>query len=518
MKQIVLIVLLVAILINSANSLSFKEYIEVDKGLLYTKTGSEESMVNDQINSNGTQSYERQLDMQKETTILKSKYNLEKSEISDKYSYNGRKTIKIGGYDGDDYYNEERFIGFPQYNTYAIKMESANGLTHFVNVKTKSTITADNTIKHNNKTGEISTDFKIGSGWGDVYEGIFKRDTRQHPLSIAESRIHGQVNKLESNITDVELKPVSETQFQLEKLESVEAFGEIGREEHSVPRTKATIETSDGKIEIEKQDKTSRVFGDLSIDVSKIKPMSTGAQIDDGPSIKVRGVILVGKFVEDEQDNLISVIEKITGEDAVDTLEVKDKASGYVLANESDGVNKDQKNYMDAITKTVSKNIVNARGLILLGDFDQSQEDLKVEIENVLPDQELIYLATKEGDLGQATSFALVRDQGEYDNLDLTKKQFADASAQALNRKNIDSTTEERLSSITEDLDYGLIGRTYEGETAELEKALKSVEECMPPKRAIIGDKGTLCRVPGKLQLGRVGRTDDYFKGVIKEI
>gem|GEM_PF-6353310 len=482
-------------------------------------------MAKDLVNSNGKQSYERKLEMKKDENLLKSKYNLEEKDDNNGYLYRGADTLEIGGSKGDDYFAEDKFIGYPLYNTYMIKMQSINGLSHFIDVRTKDAIYANNTIRQNNKTNEISTNFHIESEWGDLYEGVVKKDVEKHPLSIAESRIHGKINTLESGVTDTELKPVSETQFQMDKLESVEAIGEIGREEHSVPRTKAVIETRDGNIELEKQEKKSNVFGTNTIDVSKIKPASTGGSFgvtgedsfegNDSPT-PVSGFILVGKYIEGEQDHLIDAIENVTDRDAVDAQEVIEKASGFLLVKKTENLDNRQLSSMDSMTKIVSKIITNSRGLILIGDFGQIQKDLKSRIEEVLPDLEFIYLSNEKGKLGQATNFALVRDIVEAENLDLMRSELKEASVQALNQST--SGSGEQGGSTFDDSGYGVIGRYYDGEQAKLEAALESVEKCVPPQRAIIGEKGTLCRVPPILQIGRIGRNDDYFKGVIEEI
>jgi hypothetical protein len=110
-----------------------------------------------------------------------------------------------------------------------------------------------------------------------------------------------------------------------------------------------------------------------------------------------------------------------------------------------------------------------------------------------------------------------VRDIAEAENLDLMKSELKEASVQALNQSTT-TTADGRQGEAFEDSNYGVIGRYYDGEQAKVEAALESIEKCVPPQRAIIGEKGKLCRLPATLQIGRIGRTDDYYKGVIEEI
>jgi hypothetical protein len=534
MKILTIFALCLVLLITNAYALSFTEHIDMKKGILYTKTGSDNGMVHDQINSIGNQSYDRELYIQKDETSLNSNYNLRESEINQGPSYSGDKKCKIGGKNGYDYYNDEGFADSTLYNSYAIQMKSANGLSHFINVLSKSTINTQNTIILN-KNGEISTNYSIESGWGDVHEGVLKRDSRQHPIYLAETRIQGQPEKIGSTLTEIESMPSSEeqyrldeTKFQQEKLESVDALGEIGREEHSVPRTNAVVETKDGKIEIEKQDKSIRIFGNKELDVSAIKPKSAEESygligeeepIGEKSDIQVSGVILVGQFDEMERETLLSAIEAVTGNAAEPALEEANKASGYALIGiSSKGHESDLVNYMKSMTKSAAESISRAKGIILIGEFDQLAGELENGIENALTNEDLILLAKERGALGQATSFALIRDSQEMENLSLIGSELQSASLRALNHAKIESVTEEQLRSATLDVTYGLFGEYYPGEKEAWANAIQSVEDCQPSMKAVIGANGTLCRVPSKLQLGRIGRTDGYFKGVIKEI
>lgn len=511
------------IMISLASGLEFTQQIDVSKGLLYTKTSSDQAK--DLVNSVGHQTYNRDLYLEKDKSSLQSEYHLLESQLEDNSSIKDyHRTCKIGsigGSDGYDYYRDNEFASSSLYNRYSIRMDSVGGLSHFIDVRTKSEINADNMIVNKNKSGEIYTDFNVNSGWGEVYEGVVRKNPGQRPTYLVENRIYGQPEKIESHLSETETVPaLSETQFQTKKLESVEMTGEVGQEVYSPARTKIRVESSSGSLEIEKESTKVALSENQELNLAKIKTRGLIGEERATPekeNTQARGIILFGEFNEEERIAILDSIENninVHYEPATDE-DSSIKPAGYALVGGSDN-EKESKSFIKKVTELVSAPIRQVRGFILIGDFEGDEEKLKGFIENSGQGWELVHVGSEKGSIVQASSYAIISDANEAENLDLIRNTLQDATKQVVKYTGSGSTvsgpTVDGSTHAIGESSYGLIGEFEPGEEEALITAIENVSTCKPSNMIVIGQQNTLCRIP-RSEVGRVVRKDGYFKG-----
>jgi len=248
------ILILLIILIISVDAFTLDESIKIadtntnandsSSGLLYSRTDS--SGLKGMVVGVGNQVYHEHLDTDAGNSIYSTSYNLS-SELSNPAAQNLSQPFDVGGKNGTTDYLESNTNSI-RFNRYSVRMDSLNGLSHFLNLRTNSNIQTTNAIVHNAGTKTVTTSYILKTNGGSIEEGVVALDDRHRPKYVIERNIIGAA-EIKSNFSDSESRQaVSDRGLMLEKLESINMAGETGHIQFIIPTNNILIENSAGDL------------------------------------------------------------------------------------------------------------------------------------------------------------------------------------------------------------------------------------------------------------------------------
>jgi hypothetical protein len=341
--------ILFVLLISSVCAFTLDESIEInnknanDAGFMYSRTDSHG--LNGMIAGAGNQAYHEILNTDPDNSILVSSYNLSGKRPNGE-SNDQAKTLKIGGEDGASDYIDSNAKSILQ-NRYFIRMDSFNGLSHFINLRTNGSIEANNAIVHNSGTKTVSTSYSIETDGGSVDEGITVLENGRHPKYAVMRNIVGAA-KIKSNLSDTESSEViSDQALMLNKVEAVNMATQNGKISYLIPTNKVYIENE---------------RGDLSFNISNGSVKAAGVGLPNGGiNVSVSEDPLANAIdqydpVAQEAAEAVSIVSKsidYKGVRFIIPLEPPEYESEY-LSNETNSSNKTDLSPTNVPTETIA--------------------------------------------------------------------------------------------------------------------------------------------------------------------
>jgi hypothetical protein len=218
-------------------------------GFLYSRTDA--TGLKGMVVGVGSQTYHENLGLNSESTVYSSSYNL--TSLSDNRSNNYQNYMNnpmgIGGKDGIIDYVVPNTKALQQ-NRYAIQMNSLDGLSHFINLRTDNNIIAVSAITHDKTKHVVSTSYNLETNGGEVAEGITNKEGQRHPHFVVERMVSGFA-RIRSNLTDIESKQFFSDQASLQdKVEAVNMAGETGRISLLMPSNNILVESPNGDLKV----------------------------------------------------------------------------------------------------------------------------------------------------------------------------------------------------------------------------------------------------------------------------
>jgi hypothetical protein len=242
--------ILMILLVTSVDAFTLDESIEVnnknanDSGFLYSRTDS--PGINGMILGVGNQSYHEKINTDPENSIFVSSYNLS-SQLPTGKSKVLAQSLRIGEKNGTAEYIDPNAKSIHQ-NRYSARMDSINGLSHFINLRTNGSIEANNAIVHNSGSKTVSTSYMIKTNDGNVAEGITILEGGRHPKYVVERNVVGAA-KIKSNLSDSESNEVvSDQDLLLNKVEAVNMVTQTGKISYLIPMNEVDIENERGHL------------------------------------------------------------------------------------------------------------------------------------------------------------------------------------------------------------------------------------------------------------------------------
>lgn len=247
--------ILLILFVTLVNAFVLDESIEVNNkanaeksapGLLYSRTDA--TGLNGMVVGVGSQIFHEKLDLNAGSSVYTSSYNLT-SHSNNSNLQNIDKPMGIGGKYGIINYVVPNTNAIHQ-NRYAISMNSLNGLSHFIDIRTDNNIKAVNAIVHDGTENKVSTSYNFETNGGEIAEGITNMEGQRHPQYIVERRVVGTA-RIRSNLTDSESKQfVSDQALMLDKIGAVNLAGETGHISFIIPSNNILVESADGDLNV----------------------------------------------------------------------------------------------------------------------------------------------------------------------------------------------------------------------------------------------------------------------------